>query len=320
MDRLKNFLSGKILPNSPPPYLLSIRSSKLFILTTICIAVFTDIFLYGVVVPVIPFAIQNRAGVAADSVQSWVSVLLAVYGAALLVSSPICGWYADRSSSRRAPLLFGLFALGGATVMLCLARTIALLVLGRILQGFSGAIVWTVGQALLVDTVGQSEIGQTMGWMSLSMSLGVLLAPLLGGIVYNKAGYYAVYYMAFGLIALDIVLRLALIEKKIAQQWSVEAEVDAERIASPDPASDGSTSENLNEKTAETSPPMEETPTPEATPLTQPRSKYPPVLTLLKSRRILVALWGCIVQGSLMTAFDSVVPLYGTLCRIISAM
>jgi len=33
-------------------------------------------------------------------------------------------------------------------------------------------------------------------------------------------------------------------------------------------------------------------------------------LTLLKSRRLIVALWGCIVQGSCMTAFDSVVPLY----------
>ena len=102
MGRLKNFLSGeKLSPSSPPPYLLSLRSSKLFILTTICIAVFTDVFLYGIVVPVIPFALSSRAGVAQSSVQSWVSVLLAVYGAALLVSSPLAGWYADRSSSRR---------------------------------------------------------------------------------------------------------------------------------------------------------------------------------------------------------------------------
>ena len=40
------------------------------------------------------------------------------------------------------------------------------------------------------------------------------------------------------------------------------------------------------------------------------RSKYPPIFTLLTSRRLVTALWGCIVQGSLMTAFDSVVPLF----------
>jgi MFS family permease len=76
------------------------------------------------------------------------------------VLSPLAGWYADRSSSTRAPLLIGLVALGGATVMLCLARTVALLVVGRILQGFSAAIVLMVGQALLVDTVGQKEIAR----------------------------------------------------------------------------------------------------------------------------------------------------------------
>lgn len=207
--------------SAPPPRLLRLRSSKAFILTTICIAVFTDIFLYGIIVPVIPFSLESRAHVAPSSVQSWVSILLAVYGAALLVCSPLAGWFADRTSSRRLPLLGGLVTLAGATVILCLARTVALLVVGRLLQGFSAAIVWTVGQALLVDTVGQREIGQTLGWVGLSMSLGILVGPILGGVVYERCGYYAVFYMAFALIALDIFLRLTLIEKKFARQWGV---------------------------------------------------------------------------------------------------
>jgi MFS family permease len=139
MSRLRNFLSGeRIDATTPPPYLLHVRSSRLFILTTICIAVATDTFLYGMIVPVIPFALSSRAGVAQSSLQSWNSVLLASYGAALLVCAPIAGWYADRSSSRRLPLLGGLLALAGATLMLCLARTVSLLVVGRILQGASG--------------------------------------------------------------------------------------------------------------------------------------------------------------------------------------
>lgn len=305
MGRIKNFLSGeRVDASAPPPYLLRIRSSKLFILTTICIAVFTDIFLYGIIVPVIPFALSARAGVAESDVQKWVSVLLAVYGAALLVGSPLSGWYADRSSSRRLPLLFGLLALAGSTVMLCLARTVALLVVGRLLQGLAAAIVWTVGTALLVDTVGQKDIGQTLGYVSLSMSLGILVAPLLGGVVYNKAGYYAVYYMAFGLIALDIILRLSLIEKKIARQWDVDQATDSEDI---------SATEAEEEKKPETYPdtsnsePVHSRPPPDTL---DSKPRIPPVFTLLASRRLLTALWGCIVQGSLMTAFDSVVPLF----------
>lgn len=208
---------------SPPP-LLTYRSSRWFILTTICTAIFTDIFLYGIIVPVIPFALRKRADVAEADVQHWVSVLLAVYGAALLASSPVCGWLADQCTSRRLPLLVGLLALAGATLMLCLGNNVGVLVAGRILQGISAAIVWTVGLALLVDTVGQKEVGQVMGLVSISMSVAILVAPLLGGVVYDRAGYYGVYYMAFALIILDIILRMTMIEKKIARKWDKEEE------------------------------------------------------------------------------------------------
>ncbi|KAH8813022.1 MFS transporter-like protein [Xylogone sp. PMI_703] len=328
VQRIANFLSGRrVNPDSPPPYLLKIRSSKLFILTTICVAVFTDIFLYGIIVPVIPFSLSARAGVEESQVQKWVSVLLAVYGAALLVSSPFAGWYADNTSSRRLPLLIGLLALAGATVMLCLARTVALLVLGRILQGFSAGIVWTVGQALLVDTVGEREIGQTLGWVSLSMSGGILVAPLLGGVVYNGAGYYPVFYMAFAIIFLDIILRLVLIEKKVARQWLDDGELQSAiepELTSPDVAVGEKEESDLDTGNAPTQGGEEirhedmivsGEPDPVQAPVqnvarVRLRTKLPPFLGLLASRRLLAALWGCFVQASLMTSFDSVLPLF----------
>lgn len=118
-------------------------------------------FLYGVIVPVIPFAIQTRSHIKTErgtstrssldrgrvsfglttAVQYWVSVLIAVYAAALLAFSPICGWLADRSLSRRSPLLIGLLALLGATVLLNIGSSIGILIAGRVLQGTSAAVV-----------------------------------------------------------------------------------------------------------------------------------------------------------------------------------
>ncbi|KAK4695291.1 hypothetical protein P7C71_g2442, partial [Lecanoromycetidae sp. Uapishka_2] len=152
---------------STPPPLLKYRSSHWFILSTICIAVFTDMFLYGIIVPVIPFSLKTRLAIPQADVQHWTSVLLAVYGAALLAASPICGHLADHTPSRRLPLLIGLLALAGSTLLLCLGKSIALLVVGRILQGISAAIVWTVGLALLADTVGHETIGQSMGYVTM---------------------------------------------------------------------------------------------------------------------------------------------------------
>ena len=37
-----------------------------FLLLTVCMAVFADIFLYAVIIPVVPFSLQSRAGVPED--------------------------------------------------------------------------------------------------------------------------------------------------------------------------------------------------------------------------------------------------------------
>ncbi|KAK4988480.1 hypothetical protein LTR50_003884 [Elasticomyces elasticus] len=290
---------------SQPPAFLAYRSSNWFIVGTVSVAVFTDIFVYGLVVPVLPFTLTSRSGIHPSSVQSWVSILLAVYGAALLAASPFCGWLADRTSSRRFPLLLGLFALAGSTVMLTVGNSIAILVAGRVFQGISAAVVWCVGLALLVDTVGKDNIGECMGWVGLSMSLAVLIAPLLGGVVFARAGYYAVFAMAFGLIGVDVMLRLALIEKKIAVKWQTPPEKDI-------PIRQHVPTETTAEKQIADGTPDAVTESTTSTPYVSPFAirRLPPVITLLASRRLLAALWGCLIQAALLTSFDSVLPLF----------
>src|SRR5215469_2324501 len=109
----------------------------------------------------------------------------------------LCGWLADRTSSRQLPLVLGLLALGSATVMLNLGSSIAVLIVGRVLQGMSAAVVWVVGLALMADNVGRDEVGQSMAWVFMGMSMAMLVGPLLGGVVFAKAGYYWVFGMAY---------------------------------------------------------------------------------------------------------------------------
>jgi hypothetical protein len=53
----------------------------------VCLAVFTDVFLYGLIVPVLPFALSARLGLPKSKIQRWNSILLGTYGAAILVGS-----------------------------------------------------------------------------------------------------------------------------------------------------------------------------------------------------------------------------------------
>lgn len=152
--------------SSFPPWGLRWRSSTLFITATVGIGLFTDLFLYGLVVPILPFILEDRVSLPQSQVQPHVSALLAAYaGASVLFSIP-AGVIADRTSSRQVPFLVGLVALLAATLMLFLGQSVPVLVVARVLQGISAAVVWTIGLALILDTVGPEDLGKTIGSVS----------------------------------------------------------------------------------------------------------------------------------------------------------
>ncbi|KAI9642954.1 hypothetical protein NHQ30_008688 [Ciborinia camelliae] len=315
------------------PWLLKYRSSDWFILTTVCCAIFTDAFLYGVVVPVLPFSLQERSGVPEEEVQWWTSFLFAVFGAAIIIGSPICGWLADHTSDRSITYFVGLFILAVATMLFGFAKNAWLLVVSRIFQGFSAAIVYTVGLALLVDTVGSENIGQWMGTALSCSSVGLIISPLLGGMVYDKAGYMAVFAMAVGLIVADILLRMLMIEKRSAAKYlvksltkttedgneslctsPVEHEVQSNTSVSSNSWSESSTA-------TESTPPGFGIPYYDESSALLPKKMkngkhdskswgLPPVVTLLGSPRVIAAIYGIFVNVSILATFDSVLALF----------
>lgn len=199
----------------------NIRSSRTFVISTVAVAVFVDLFIYSLIIPILPTLLTDRANVSASKVQITLSGLLTTFNASVVICAPITGYLADRWSNRKYFLLGGLFALAGATVLFMVSRNLGLLYLARMLQGASASIVWAVGIALLVDVIGPKNIGVAMGWVSLGLSIGNALGPLLGGIVYHRAGHYAAFVMGFAVITVDIVMRCLLRERNRSQVDSV---------------------------------------------------------------------------------------------------
>ncbi|KAK5071891.1 hypothetical protein LTR64_004330 [Lithohypha guttulata] len=175
-------------------------------------------WLYAVVSPVYPTALRDRFGVKPEDVQNWVDWLFGIEAAGLMVSSPIFGYISDRIAKRKRLLVWSTVVLLGAHAMQCFARHMALLVLGRFLQGGCAGVVWCIGLALVADTAESNRVGQMLGYASAPYSAAVALGPVLGGIIYEKAGYYAVFGLGFGLIGLQLVLLPLLIEEKDVKQ------------------------------------------------------------------------------------------------------
>lgn len=278
------------------------RSNTFFIVLTVGMGAFVDFFLYALLVPVLPFMLKDRIGVPDDRIQSTTSNLLAIYAVASVIMSPIAGFFADKfSSNRQLPFVCGLILLLFATVLLAVGQSVAVLAIARFLQGASGGVVWTIGMAIIIETVGQENLGKTMGTMFSFISIAGLFSPIIGGLLYAKSGYNGVFGLGLGLIAIDLILRLLMIEKKAAAKHG-DTPSDTPG-ASIDGSLDDDEQRPLLPKTS---------PNSDGYRITQPTNRLTravPILLLLRDTGLLTAIWIGFMQSMLLGAFDATVPL-----------
>ena len=64
-----------------------LRASKAYTKFVVCFASFVDALFYGLIVPVLPFALCDRIHVPDDQVQQWNSILLGTFSLAIAVTS-----------------------------------------------------------------------------------------------------------------------------------------------------------------------------------------------------------------------------------------
>jgi MFS family permease len=284
-----------------PPKGLEWRSSNVFIVLTVGMGAFTDMFLYGLIVPVLPFMLKDRINMPDSQIQSTISDLLAAYAAASVASSPIAGILADRySNSRQLPFVLGLMMLILATILLAVGQSVAVLTLARLLQGASGGVVWTIGLAIVIETVGQENLGKTMGTIFSFISVAGLFSPVLGGLLYAKSGYTGVFGVGIGLVGVDLVLRLLMVEKKAAVKYSG---LDS----SPD---QGEPDANMED--TEQTPLLASVKKDLRYRLSKPANRITkalPILLLFRDSGLLTAIWIGFMQAILLGSFDATVPL-----------
>lgn len=212
----------------------------------------------------------------------WVSVLLMCEAGTALIFCPIFGHLVDRSRTRQYPFLSALVMLAGCMAILHMSHSLEMFVTGRLLQGCAGALVVVAAFALLNDSVPQERLGQTIGYLGSAIASGFLLGPFLGGVVYHAGGYDAVFYVAYSIIAIDMGMRMAMIEKKAAEKW--------------DHKSSGEESGGHTTRTSSTACEQQ----------AAPRRKRFVMLQILRQRRVLISSWALLVQGILLSAFDAV--------------
>ncbi|KAI4210152.1 MAG: hypothetical protein LQ351_006984 [Letrouitia transgressa] len=179
----------------------------------------------------------------------------------------------------------------------------ALLFFARVLQGSSDALVWTVGQALLIDTVGADNVGKATGSIFGIISIGALAAPVLGGILYHRTGVIGPLTLGCSLLGIDLIMRLLIIEKKPAAKFGFDNGDTVEHRQHPNNTHEEGEGDPLLK------PPQDQA---YVIPPELPRViKSNPILYCCKDVRMLTANWITLIQATLMGTFDATVPTIG---------
>ena len=175
--------------------------------------------------------------------------------------------------------------------------------------GVSAAFVWTVGLAMVLDTVGPGRLGTVIGTIFSFISVGELAAPVLGGVLYDKTGYAGVFGVGAAMLAVDFLMRILVIEKKVAAQYdsSVQNCSTNPREYGSRQASDEQRSEDeANEEDAFL--PKKEEEEYRISPDQNKVVRSFPLLYCFSNPRLSVALLLAFNQAILVSTFDATIP------------
>ena len=144
-------------------------------LLILIITAFVDMVGLLMILPLMPFYARTLG---ASSLM--VTLLIASFTAAQLVSAPMWGRFSDRYG-RRPALLVGLGAAAIAYVVFAFATSLWLLLLSRLVQGAGGGTVGVI-QAYVADATDSKNRARALGWLSAATNVGVALGPPLGSL------------------------------------------------------------------------------------------------------------------------------------------
>lgn len=169
-------------------------------------AVFTDMLVHGLAVPVLPLLpAVVEAGPAATG------ILFSSYAVAMIIATLFAGRIVDRHGPK-TPLLIGLVGLAAATLLFATGGPYWLLLIARLAQGIAGGMSWVAALSLIAATTSFDKRGQAMGIAISSLTLGVLIGPPLAGFLVEHFGTASPFLFAAGVALIDGVLRVVLVK------------------------------------------------------------------------------------------------------------
>ncbi len=152
-----------------------------------------------ILVPVLPY-IRADFQTSIDRTQWVITAFALALAGAMLVFGPL----SDRFGRRRL-LLAGLvvFTLGSAVCWR--ARSLELLVAGRVVQAIGAGAATTISRAIAADIFAGADLARIFAYLTMAIVVGPMLAPLAAGVMADQIGWPSI-MLALGVFGLATTL------------------------------------------------------------------------------------------------------------------
>lgn len=179
----------------------SVRFPLLILMLNLFIALLGQ----GMLIPILPEYLKlfHAGGTVAG-------FLVAAFGAAQFLFSPLGGQWADRFG-RKKLIIAGMFLSVVSDIIFAVSTSLPLLYIARFIGGISLGLMVPANLAYVADITTPETRAKGMGYFGAAMNLGMVLGPGLGGFI-AEMGIRMPYFFAAGLGLLAGILTLLLPE------------------------------------------------------------------------------------------------------------
>lgn len=170
------------------------------LLITMLGVAFVQMFGVGLLAPILAIYAKRVVGLS----EHWIGVLFLVGVLSVAIASVPAGRLADRWGKRKA-VVWGM-AVGSAGMwLLPVSPRLDVLAVGAVLLGIGFALSSPAWHALVSELAPSGRIGFAMGAAQTAEGLGLVLGPLLGGVLWDAAGHVAPFVASASLLSVSTV-------------------------------------------------------------------------------------------------------------------
>jgi DHA1 family tetracycline resistance protein-like MFS transporter len=153
------------------------RAALAFIFVTVLL----DLLAFGMIIPVLPHLIADFLGGDLSRAAVVYGLFASVFMVMQFLFSPVQGALSDRYG-RRPVILLSNLGLGLDFILMAVANTLPLLLLGRVLSGITSAS-FSTANAYIADVTPAEKRGAAFGMLGMAFGIGFVVGPAVGGLL-----------------------------------------------------------------------------------------------------------------------------------------